>query len=155
MTKQFTAKCPNGKKSHGEVSLRRSVLTPKYPYGEVSVRRSIPTEKCPTVKCPTAKIPTAKSPVTLLKTGFNHKIYNNICKGWLYPCGVTKLNSSWAPWYPYMYSCVSACSSFCVDWDAFLFLSHKVAQENQKVPWSLSYPIYDFFLFGSRLAWEV
>ena len=44
---QFTAKCPYGKKSHGEVSLRRSVLTAKCPHGEVSVRRSVRTAKCP------------------------------------------------------------------------------------------------------------
>ena len=37
---QFIAKTPYGKKSHGEVPLRWSVLMAKCPYGEMSVRRS-------------------------------------------------------------------------------------------------------------------
>ena len=52
MTKKFTAKCPYGKKSHGEVSLRRSVLTAKCPYSEASARRRVRTAKCPTAKSP-------------------------------------------------------------------------------------------------------
>jgi len=70
MTKQFTAKCPYGKKSHGELSSWRNVrtakcptaksLTAKYPHGEMSLRRSVRTAKCPTTESPTAK-----SPVTL------------------------------------------------------------------------------------------
>ena len=64
MTKQFTAKCPYGKNYHGEVFLRRIVLTAICPYGEVSVRRSVRTAKCLTAKYPTAKSPTAKSLVT-------------------------------------------------------------------------------------------
>ena len=36
MNKQFTAKCPYCKKSHGKVSSRLSVLTAKCPYGEIS-----------------------------------------------------------------------------------------------------------------------
>ena len=47
MTKKCTAKCPYGKKSHGEVSLQRSFLTAKCPYGKVSFRRSVITAKCP------------------------------------------------------------------------------------------------------------
>ena len=46
------------------MSLRRSVLTAKFPHGELSVRRSVRTAKSPTAKCPTAKSPTAKSPGT-------------------------------------------------------------------------------------------
>ena len=57
MTNRFTAKCPYGKKSDGQVSLRRSVLTAKCPHGELSARRSVRT----------AKSPTAKSPVTAAK----------------------------------------------------------------------------------------
>ena len=44
---QLTVKCPYDEKSHGEVALRRGVLTAKCPYGEVSVRRTIRTAKCP------------------------------------------------------------------------------------------------------------
>ena len=47
MTKQFTAKCRYGKNSHGEVSLRRIVLTAECPYGEVSSRQSVLTVTCP------------------------------------------------------------------------------------------------------------
>ena len=36
MTNRVTAKCPYGKKSDGEVSLRRNVRTAKCPYGEMS-----------------------------------------------------------------------------------------------------------------------
>ena len=47
MTKRLTVICPHGKKSHGEVSLRRSVLTAKCTYGEVSLRQSVLTANCP------------------------------------------------------------------------------------------------------------
>ena len=71
MTKQFTAKYPCGKKSHGEMFLRLSVFAIKFPYGELSVRQNVRTTKCPygelsvaesvrTVNCPTAKSPVTK-----------------------------------------------------------------------------------------------
>ena len=47
MTKQYTAKCPYAKKSHGEVTVRRSVRMAKCLYGKVSVRQSVRTAKWP------------------------------------------------------------------------------------------------------------
>ena len=62
--KSFTTKCPHGKQSCGEVSLRA-----KCPHGEVSLRQSVLSAKCPYggmswAICPTAKNPNAKSPET-------------------------------------------------------------------------------------------
>ena len=47
MTKQFTAKCPYGKKSHIEGSLRQSVLTTQFPLNEMSLRQSVHAVKFP------------------------------------------------------------------------------------------------------------
>ena len=45
MTKQFTVKCPYGKKSLNELSLQQSVLTAKCSHGEVSVRPNVVQQK--------------------------------------------------------------------------------------------------------------
>ena len=79
----LTAKCPCGKKSHGKVSLRRSVLTANCPRGKMSSRRSVHMANCPTAKCPMAKIPTAKSPgAQWTKHWHQVRDYNNHRMGW-------------------------------------------------------------------------